>query len=1061
MPSESTNNTVNPLFARVLLCIVLLLLTTLSSWANATTEVRIDSQAPFYKLESLSSLYEDTNSSLTINDVINPAFDKWQSPRKSTLSFGYSSSTYWVRTILKNDNPIQLHRLVEIAYPHLDDLEIYFFSKGLLLGSYQLGDNLSFNNRPINHTNFLVPLDLAPLTTTTVYLRVKTTGSIQIPLVLWTKKALLERDQNVVLSKGIYFGGMVIMIMYNLMLFFVLKDKNFIFYVLYVACMAFFVFNLDGFSFKYFWPNATSWNEESLIISLAGVFIFALLFTRSFLLLPGTRPTLNKLLLYHVYAGVICIVFAFTLPYQFSLLITVIICESSILICMIAALIRWKDRYHAVKYYIVAWSFLIFGGLVLALNKVGLVPNNFLTQNAAQIGSSIEIVLLSIALANQINNERRLREEAQQESITAQAAAVESLKQYQELYDSAVQGLFLLDFNGHFLKVNPSVLTLLKAEESEIIYQKGLKTRCLQDIFPAAKALLGPSQGAHKHESFRVQGTTCKGDTIWIVLTLSPVYKENGKFQHYKGSMVDITESVAKEDALRERETAESAAAAKSAFLATMSHEIRTPMNGVIGMVEMLKSTQLDHHQLKYVNTIYNSGQALLGVINDILDYSKIENNKLEVETISVDLSEIIDECVSIFSGLCEEKNLQLYVDLDPNIPLRIFSDSTRIRQIILNLLSNAFKFTEQGYISIKADQLANDKIKITIQDTGIGLTEKEQDKLFKSFSQADSSTTRKYGGTGLGLAISKQLAELMGGEIDVVSTKGKGSSFWFTVHDYKLDKSPDLSPIKNADQYQLIIAVEDNNFSSAYQRYFNAHFKQVVSLTSVEHLLTHMQNNITGQQQLILIQSSFFDEFQNDPIYQTVKDRTLLLTRPGQATRFKAHIRPNLILENPVSPYQLTQAMNDCLQPPTPINEHSNSELNIQGMRFLVAEDNHVNQIVIKGILKKYGAEVQIASNGEAAFERFKNHYNSIDVVLMDIEMPLKNGYETTQAIRHYEQQHSLPSLPVFGLSAHALPEYMEKASKSGMNGFITKPITIKQLTTHLHSLNMQQKIS
>ena len=1041
------------------LFLALLCLSLTANGNNAAPDLSVNPITQEYPLGTHTWFYEDTSGDLTFADVSANNFRQWQKSQQDNLSFGYTGSVYWFHVSLANDAADLQKRLLEIAYPVLDYIDMYIMRDQTLQESHQFGDRLPFAQRPVDHANFVVPLDLPGKSRTDIYLRVKTGSSMQIPLKLWSYEALVERDQNELIASGLYFGAMLIMTLYNLMLFFVLRDRNFMYYVVYVISMAMLIFGIKGYSFKYLWPEASAWNDQSLVLSLAFTVVFACAFTSSFLQVPQHRPLLSKILTFHMVVGAVCALLAFVVPYRLAIISTILMALSSILCCFTIGIVRWKDRYDAVRYYLLAWSFMLAGGAILAMNKFGLVPNNFFTQNAAQIGSSIEVVLLSIALANQMNTERHLRQLAQEETLHAQMSAMESLKQYQELYDNAVQGLFIIDRIGCFTKANPSVGRILEISIQSL--QSTNQPTNLAHYFPDIRELIQVPENLRQGESTRIKGRREDGSAVWIVLTLRPVLTEEAAIDHFEGSMVDITESIEKEAALRERETAESTAKAKSEFLATMSHEIRTPMNGVLGMVEMLKGTKLDFHQSRYVNTIYHSGQALLGVINDILDYSKIENNKLEVEQISVDLSEVVDECVSVFSNLCGEKNLPLYVDLDPGIPSRIFSDPTRIRQILLNLLSNAFKFTEKGYVYIKIDQLENQLVKIAVQDTGIGLRDTAQSKLFQSFSQADSSTTRKYGGTGLGLAISKQLADLMGGNIGVKSQESKGSTFWFTVRDHRLEAPPEPSPLKQADQHTLLIAAKSGRFAKANQRHLDSLVKRTLAVSAVEGLIDYLNNAETLDKTLFLLEDPFFAAIQQYPQFRHIKNRIIVLTGPGQSSRFQKKLDSALILENPVSPYQIRQAIGYCLNPQNPIHELLDDALDIAGLHFLVAEDNKVNQMVIKGILKKHGAEVSLADNGESVFEKYRNHHHRIDIVLMDIEMPVMNGYEATTAIRDFERQESLARKPLLGLSAHALTEYMEKSLEIGMDGFMTKPITIKQLITHLHPIIQQKRAS
>lgn len=384
----------------------------------------------------------------------------------------------------------------------------------------------------------------------------------------------------------------------------------------------------------------------------------------------------------------------------------------------------------------------------------------------------------------------------------------------------------------------------------------------------------------------------------------------------------------AEAEAKQQVQRVEMEAKAKSEFLAKMSHEIRTPMNGVLGMAELLKETPLRNDQSNYVRTIYNSGQALLAIINDILDFSKIESGHLVLESVEFDLAELVDDSVSVFSLRSREQNVPLQASIDSLVPVRVKGDPTRLRQVLINLLGNAFKFTERGEVRLQVTLEAQDdiwnRVRFAITDSGIGISPDQQARLFRSFSQADASTTRKYGGTGLGLAICKELVEHMGGEIGVDSRLGHGSTFWFTVVLESVVKQP--------------------------------------------------------------------------------------VARRSDAA------------------------------------EMAHPDANLGQLRVLVVEDNNVNQLVILGMLKRLGIMPDIASNGLEGVEQVKAAAQPYDVILMDCEMPLMDGYTATERIREYEQG-SGHRTSIIALTAHAMSEHLARSQAVGMDEHVAKPVSLEVL--------------
>ena len=631
------------------------------------------------------------------------------------------------------------------------------------------------------------------------------------------------------------------------------------------------------------------------------------------------------------------------------------------------------------------------------------------------------------------------------ERVKAQNAAIASLIQYEALYNNAVQGLFILNRKGNFIKFNPSVCKILNCEYTDLTGDEEERPS-ITDFFPGLRDIFPAEHSDFKHPSQRQLGQRKDGRPCWVTLTLKPENNEQGIIEHFEGSITDITESIEKEDALQERQIAEAATKAKSEFLANMSHEIRTPMNGVLGMVELLKGTTLDHQQHRYVSTIYNSGAALIDIINDILDYSKIESGKFEVECIDVDLIDIVDGCVSVFSNRSNESNVQLYIDYDPSIPGVIASDPVRIRQVLLNLISNAFKFTSEGYIKIRIDKL-DDLVRFSVQDTGIGLTKEQQGKLFQSFSQADRSTTRKFGGTGLGLAISKKLSELMGGEIGVNSEAHKGSTFWFTVKDHSNLPNQEL-PYEESllSKFDLFFAHPDIQFFNAYQRFLGARFRKLQFISDVSLLGELLVNSSSYPCERFLVDESFSKVLRHSDVPKERLSQCIIVCGAGEALHYQKLVPSSQIIESPVSIGHIKKALLLSLSKTIAVEKEASTS-NLKDLHFLVAEDNKVNQMVITGLLRKQGATFELADNGEEALNNYKDNYADFDFVLMDIEMPVMNGYEATEAIRQFELTLGLAPTPILGLSAHAMQEYREEAVQKGMNGFVTKPIVLKQL--------------
>jgi len=576
-------------------------------------------------------------------------------------------------------------------------------------------------------------------------------------------------------------------------------------------------------------------------------------------------------------------------------------------------------------------------------------------------------------------------------------------------------------------------------------------------------------------KSKELQGKHINEKLIDIEITLSEFQLDDQNT--FTAIVRDISERKLQQTQLEEKtklleqakNDAVDASKAKSDFLASMTHEIRTPMNGVLGMTQLLSETQLESDQLEYLQIIENSGSALLKIIDDILDFSKIEAHKMTLEPIAFDLEQTAFEVTRLISLKAEEKGIELLLSYSPNCPKYLIGDAGRIRQIITNLVSNAVKFTANGYVLVKikseeqTDQYA--QLNISIEDTGIGISKEAQNNLFESFSQADNSTTRRFGGTGLGLAISKRLTHLMDGDIGVDSVPDEGSTFWFKI---KLAIAENPEPLNEAQLTNVNALVIDSNTTNL--RILSEQLENlginISSATSSKETLSILNESLNTDGSIeFVIMSQLMSDTDGEGLGRTIKSDPnlagiplILLTSSGQrgdAKRF-SDAGFDAYLSTPINQNTLQQTLERILASKQQNKTHDlitrhniidvqQEESLFQG-RVLLAEDDLTNQKVATVFLEKYGLIVDVANNGVEAVELVKNNFYNL--ILMDCRMPEMDGYEATQQIRALDQGRHMPMI---ALTANVSKADQDKCYAAGMDDFLGKPFKREKLKNKL----------
>ncbi|RMF40471.1 MAG: response regulator [Planctomycetota bacterium] len=652
---------------------------------------------------------------------------------------------------------------------------------------------------------------------------------------------------------------------------------------------------------------------------------------------------------------------------------------------------------------------------------------------------------------------------AYQDDLNAEKAS-----EFGATFENAAVGICHIGLDGRFLRANHRLCDLIGYAPEETVQLQ-------------LDALMEPEEwaGLKKHldeltsndrplVSCEVRMKRRGGGNFWAKATVSLQRSRDGSPRYFIFVIENVTERKRLEEQLVQAlGVAEEQNRLKSEFVANVSHEIRTPMNAILGMTELALDEALAEDVRDYLTTAYVSAKSLLALINNLLDFSRIESDKIELETAPIDLFRKIDEIARAFSVDAFEKGLELVVDVDRDVPRYLIGDPLRLRQIITNLVSNAIKFTEQGEILIRASLVKTEgnrsTIRIAVKDTGIGITKEEKRRIFDPFAQADASTTRRFGGSGLGLAICKGLVERMGGELDVVSQPGKGSEFFFTVELEHSDDQPEhaepgLKKLKSLKDRRILV-VDDN---ATNRQVLINHLQQlgcsVDALDNGEAAIQRVRQAAEDDApyDIALIDAlmpgrdgfSVIEEIESD---STLKRPAVLMLSSADRATFADRVRqlPQVhYLEKPISRQRLLDVLERLLSEE---KQREDGDTNpgrrstpSMALRVLVVEDIPANQKVVQAVLRKAGHNVTLANNGREAIEQL--YTEDFDLVLMDIQMPTVDGYQAAAAIRKMEDERSA-NIPIIAMTAHAMRGDAEKCLAAGMNDYVAKPLNSRLL--------------